>query len=244
MHSVALLLLCPSTGRECLGTATNASLGVDVAKRFEFLLRLQPDDLQDRVPAEQLLVQRSEIPVLDSIAIQGRVNELVDTGSPLAGIEAFLAALHFGFYPPQSVLRWMEQALLKWHEHEGRMSMDEAMGLRGFKTPVFKAALLHDRDERLMLEMDNLIFLGATRPEAAGLVARRMEQEDWNKSLWDLPDLDAETIGKKHVAWSKDQDKRLLHESLQRITADPAWVRSFLSKYDHLYLPKALKSRA
>jgi hypothetical protein len=214
-----------------------------VVKPIELLLRLQPDELQNQVSAEHLFINRWEFPVLDTVAIQARLNEFVETGSPLAAIEAVITAMRLGVYPPQSVLRWMEQAFLNWHEHEGKMSMDEAMGLRGAKTPVFKQALLRDRDDALMLEMEKLIALKATREQAAGLVARRMEDEDWNKSMWDLSDLATDTLIDNHKAWSKNHDGRVLHEALGRITADPAWVRSFLSKYDPTYLPNVLKSR-
>lgn len=207
-------------------------------------LRLRPADQSvAEAQANPLHVGEWELPGLDGAAIRLRAEEFEATGDPISAIESFMLAMRCGVYPPESVLRWLADAFERWHDGQGKdVSLERALGLVAGvgKQPAFKAALIKDRNEMLMLDMDRLIHLGATLDEAASAIAARLEQTDWNRSKWELPDLGVEALKTLHA--SRPAPSARTAAAMDRVFSDRDWVASWLKNFPLLYLPEKLKS--
>jgi hypothetical protein len=154
-------------------------------------LRLRPDDQPvEEAQANPLHIGEWEMDAppageLPAAAISRmRSDAFTKSGNPLEAIEAFVLAIEAGVYPSTAVLCWLAKRFGLWHAEQGKISLDNSFGLqtRGNKPSVFKAALLEQRNEMLLLDVDRLMHLGASREEAATAVAARLEQSDWNRT--------------------------------------------------------------
>ena len=162
-----------------------------------------------------------------------------ETANPVLALEAIMLAIQAGVYPPAETLRWLAGGLCKWHENQGESSLDLALGLtagRG-QVPHFKRLLMDERDEMLMFDMARLSYLGATREEAASMIASKLTKTDWNKTRHDIADLSAETLIAMHARLKPNY-------ALERAKCldDPRWVAEWLGTFDALYIPEKLKS--
>lgn len=173
--------------------------------RISGFIRLPSDEI-DLTEAKanplfcELLEVKTDDDPLAGIWISSAVSDFERDGNPVRAFESFVRSVEAGVYPPLSVVRWVGNALQQYLDGQGKKDLDECFGAacgRG-QTPPYKQLLMQDRDDRLFFDMDMLMFLGANREEAAEMVSRKLEQADWNKTMWDIGDLTAETIGDRH----------------------------------------------
>ncbi len=179
------------------------------------------------VPVEGLpehYISANDLPDIEGISegvqLLTRQTKFNRDGDPLAAIEAFLLSNKAGIYPPLWVLDFMTGVFEHWRQRNGSESLDKLFGLSRGKgqQPALKEALRQERDQNIMLDMWRLRGLfSATLEEAAHMIARRMEDEDWDGTGLNLGDLTADTILDKY---RKD-----------------GWAQLF-SKYPDSYLPK------
>jgi hypothetical protein len=205
-------------------------------------LRLRPDDQPvSEAQANPLHVGEWELPGIAGGVLRDRAHDFERTGNPLFAVEAFLLAIELGVYPPNSILRWVATGFAAWHEEQGKAPMDKALGLVCGKgqEPIFKRALLDQRDAMLLLDMDRLMLLGAKREEAATMVSSRLYLEDWNSTRWDLEDVSADTLISQHKKHQRPRQDALE----QQLMKDREWVASWLRHFDSAYMPEAIKSR-
>ena len=91
----------------------------------------------------------------------------------------------------------------------------------------------------LMEDMDKLMYLGASRENAAELVADRLKRSDWNKSAWEIGDLSADTLADKHAR----ADRIRFDDGIASLEGlrDNERIVSYLSNFSKALLPKKLK---
>jgi hypothetical protein len=212
---------------------TDEGLDTDV---WPALIRIPPDEMEiDEAKRNPLFVGITEMddPVT-GLLINFRARGFKSTGNPVLAFEAFISSIEAGVYPPLNVMRWMAETLRKYHDDQGTKSLDQYFGTtpgRG-QVPAFKKLLLQDRNSKRLLEIDCLMYLGATREEAAEMVSSKMEHEDWNHTRYELKDLSASTL--------EDLHKRSGNERMDERTADlcgllnPDQVRNFLSQFPYV----------
>jgi hypothetical protein len=104
--------------------------------------------------------------------------------NPIHAIEAFLIATEARLFPPYWVLMWIRDAFQKYHDGQGRLSMDKVMqlsGLRGKRT-AFSLIFNSMRDDLIFHDVWLLNFLFRISIEnAAEMVVRRFEATpNWN----------------------------------------------------------------
>jgi len=191
-------------------------------------------DGQPHVNLENTLAARSHI--------RGRAKRFQETGNPTFAIEAFLCAHQARVATPKHVLDWMAKSMEYWYKAEGKTLLDEIMRLKVSKgrTPVFKRALLADRDEMLFSDMARLRCLlpGITVQEVASAVSQRLTvTPGWNQSRWKLANLDAQTLSRHFKTWPS---RRLWEESLSEHVS--GWSTEdrerYLARFPPLALPK------
>lgn len=226
----------------------NSTFPLDDSEAFEYgFIRFAPPEMSEKELQENpLFVAESEDfagDLMSRAAIRWRYKEFKKTGDPVSAIESILLAMQHGVYPPVPVLKWLSQGLEKWYEEQGKLELGKALGLTVGKgrEPPFKRALQKDRNDMLMFDMDRLMYLGATRMDAATMVSERLKDEDWNRSRWDIKDLDAETLKTLHAT---QHTQHIFASSADKKNPlnDPLWVASWLAKFSPLYMPLELKS--
>ena len=211
-------------------------------------VRLPPADFdRHELESNPLLATRQDFDGVealhDFIGIESRLRDFRKINKPLALIEIFLLSMKNGVYPPVGVLRLIESAFLEYYKSEGKVSLDQTMGLdkkRG-TTPPFKKMLMHHRNDRLFHQMDILIYLGATRDDAATLVAAAMDRDDWNHTMHDMGDLSADTLADLHSRRSLDEPRSEVFKTIAEMN-EPGYARAFLKRhFDGLLLPESLR---
>ena len=156
------------------------------------------------------------------------------TGNAVFAVRAFVEAEKLGVYPPQRIMRWVSRSFEAWAEQKGKRSMDKAMRLtlgRG-KTSPYGAALLHERNEHLIAEIDLLKALGATQEQAQEMVESRLDHKLKRDRLIDI------LSERKTKYWTNKAE-------LEELKADPEWhewLRARLQAYNPLCVPEALQS--
>ena len=201
-------------------------------------IRLPPNEMviNEDNPNPLLLIRadmRGE-ELIDAICIEGRIDGFHETGNPVLMMEAFLLSLKMKVHPPAEVLQWVGTIFTDFHENQGKIGLDNVAGLskRG-KTPPFKALLMEQRNDTCFRHMDYLMDLGATREQAAALVAGRMESVDWNKTAHDMSDLSADSLIDMH-------SRRKRTSAPDEARNDPEWISSFLATFAGQDLPPAV----
>lgn len=119
------------------------------------------------------------------------------SADPMRMMEMFVLCDRLGVYPPAAIMAWLRDAFVAWTENEGKESIDALLGLKAGRgeTPLYKSRIIKARNEMLHEDMGRLIATFACEPaEAATMVAARLDAADWNKTLWDVPDLKASSI--------------------------------------------------
>lgn len=134
------------------------------------------------------------------LSIEAAMLNYRKNGDPITALRVFCDSMENGLYPPVEVLEFLRAAFNEYRDKQGTISMDKAMNLAAGKgqTPPFKRALMRQRDEMLMMDIDLLMVLGFSREKAAEAVTVKLKSEDWNHSLHDMADIDADTIADRH----------------------------------------------
>ena len=174
-----------------------------------------------------------------AISIEQRLAGFQKTRNPVLAFEVFVHSMRAGLHPPKEVLRWLQACFEEHHNEQGKKSMDSILGLssRG-KTPPYKALLIEQRNEMLFIDMDVLIHLGATRDQAAEMVAAKLEQSDWNKSGYDMADPNADTLSDMHSRL----EKSTVHPTALERFDDRGDAATFLMKFPTKCLPAKLRA--
>jgi hypothetical protein len=124
--------------------------------------------------------------------------KFLDDKNPVRAFEVIIRSVECGVYPPPQVLEWLADVLRRYHADQGTKPLDRYFGAGNGQTPPYKKLLLEDRDRMLLEDMDRLIYLGATRRDAAEMVHARLINTDWNKSMHDMPDISVDTLCDRH----------------------------------------------
>ena len=135
--------------------------------------------------------------------------KFLDDQNPVRAFEVIIRSVECGVYPPPQVLEWMAEILKRYHEDQGTKPLDHYFGPGRGQTPPYKKLLLEQRDEMLLSDMDRLMFLGATRLDAAEMVHAKIIATDWNKTLHDMPDISVPTLVDRHK-----RGKRKRHDEI------------------------------
>lgn len=174
------------------------------------------------------------------------------TQNPVYGLESFCISVEEGIVPDQHILKWLGECFWQCLEHHRlnratkKNSLDHIMGLssKSGGTPAYKAALLAERNEMLLLDIARLrsLRVGLTTDEAAEMVARRLAgTRDWNKSSWKLANIGHDTLVKRYNRWPSHRE---LEERLKD-TVTGKWgsdkIREYLRQYPEDSLPPRLE---
>lgn len=150
-------------------------------------------------------------------------------GNPIDAFEAFIRSVEGGVYPPMNVLRWVADALRQHLASEGTKALDKCFGTKGAASgqdPAYKRLLIKRRRDALVSEMSTLIGLGATRGEAAKMVAARAALRGWGTKQ-KIGGIKASALETYH---KQDKVKRD-PESIEWLKQHPQVVRDLLSEY-------------
>lgn len=181
--------------------------------------------------------------LLDAISIRMKTRRFKESRNPVLAIEAFISAIDAGVYPPVSVLQWLADGFRTYHDGQGvkGKTLEKALGLAGApgRDPHFKQLLLEERNEMLFMDMDMLMYLGASREKSAELVADRLERADWNKSAWEMGDPNGSTLADTHAR----ADRARLNDETATLMGlcDKERVARYLSNFSKDRLPPMLK---
>ena len=138
---------------------------------------------------------------LDSPAIEDLMLELEETGNPYLALVIFNASMRLGFFPPRSVMEFLQHGISKYLDDYGRISLDKSLGLdKGVSgcTPPAAEAIKARRDEMLMLDMLHLTAIAKIRPSAASrMVSEKLRSMYWAPHNVIKPD----SIARMFRAW-------------------------------------------
>jgi hypothetical protein len=176
--------------------------------------------------------------VIETFRIDRAVSRFEESKNPVVMIEAFLLAKRAGVFPPNEAMDWLAGCFEAFHDGQGKVPMDTCMGLkkRG-ATPPVKALLIEERNEMIFTDMSALMHLGATREEAAQIVAITLDVLDWNKTVYDISDPSCETLIDLHARWP---DHRTTVSWASEHLDKPGSAANFLQKFDRQHLPEKL----
>lgn len=196
-------------------------------------IRLPPDECDEHEAANLSLLCTAVdfVDLLGPLTIEAHVDKFKETKNPVLALEAFVASIDNGVFPPLEVLRWLADGFRAYHDAQGRVELGKLLGLAGSRgqTPAYKQLLLDERNKMLLLDMDMLIYLGAYRSEAGEMVARRLDDSDWNKSDWEMKDLSADALVDMHARAAREP---LDHETAKLLgLLDKERVERYLSKF-------------
>jgi len=181
---------------------TKHSLDAEVAKD----LRLVVTELDDLYGATQLEPGNSPEAMLSDARtlLWERQREWEKTKNPVVAIEACIIAYKGGLYPPLWALSFLIDGLERWHDQNGHITIDQAIGARakgkGGRTPAFKSAIKHQRDQIIRQSVWRLRHVfNISLEQAAEMEWRRMDEDNrknhgLDKSGWGFTVLDVGTI--------------------------------------------------
>lgn len=173
--------------------------------------------------------------------INGHAIKFELSGNPIHAFEAFVQSVDAGIYPPVNVLRWAAAAFGQYLSAEGEKSLDKCFGTSGGASgqdPAYKRLLIKQRRDSLVNEVATLIGLGATRSEAAEMVAlsASMSGKSAKKKLRDIDASTLETYHKKDKV-TRDPD------TIAFIKQHPQIIRDLLEIYPATEGAKRLKRK-
>lgn len=185
-----------------------------------WFVRLPPDEMElEEARANPMFVEVDKVvegdPLL-GLFLHLRAQEFENKQNPVLAFEAFRHCMEHGVYPPLGILRWIAEAFGNYLDEQGAKPLDHYFGTargRGQRETAYEKLLLEQRNQARMMEMDCLIYLGATREQAAEMVSRKMEAEDWNHTHYDIKDLAASTLEelhKEHDSFVSDEESAQL----------------------------------
>jgi hypothetical protein len=173
------------------------------------------------------------------VFVETPTKEFHKTRSAFAGMKAFVGAYHHGLYPDIFVLEWLTKIFEQYGESEGKISLEDLLGIRnkkGPKTDVFSQRKKQVRDHQLCLHMCILIQgFGLGAKEAAPAVAAAFKDHTEG-----IQSLTAGEIAKRfgRVAWKafrKSYAKSPIHKHWPEINR-----RTYLLQYPISALPPRL----
>jgi hypothetical protein len=176
--------------------------------------------------------------------VRKKVKQFRKTRNPALCVEIFLLAKTAGVAYPAVILKSLHEWFKQWYESQGKIPLDEIMGLkpsRG-KTPPYLVLLLEDRDRMLFDKVARLKSMGVNIEKAVEIVDRGFEAaKDWNKSLWKLRKVNADTIARNYWKWPERKEM----EQFYNAPDNPLWTakhkRDFLRQFPPDSLPQELK---
>jgi len=137
-------------------------------------------------------------------------------GTSINAIESIIAADRATLFPLPGAHAWLVQCLERWHRAEGKITMDQAMGLaptyKGGELDAVRAARL--RRDRLTAEhMARLVALGFSDRAASGLVASAIQRSQH-------PAISAATIARGWPRMKRENGTLALHATMARQMSD------------------------
>jgi len=139
-------------------------------------------------------------------------------------------------YPPFWVLDHIAGAFEQYHKLQGTKPLDEVFKLKVGKgqTPLFKSLSEDERDQMLCQHVHNLcVLFKISIDESCFMVSRYFEEEDWNKTLFDMKDISEDTIKDKYIKkWKKIFNVDIYKERILSCNEqdNKAYIQGFLDK--------------
>lgn len=163
--------------------------------------------------------------------VQVMLEEFGETGNHLFLLEAFVASFRAGQKPPQAALAWLADGLEAWADSAGAQALEHCLHLR---PPRGGRALFAEWDRRLansvlLADMDVLVYLGATREQAAAIALDRRPNAG---GAWQY-EISAETLLRTYAS----RRRRTARERLQQLAGSPEAAAAFLGKFNPTYMP-------
>jgi hypothetical protein len=153
------------------------------------------------------------------------------TKNPIYAVDAFVLSVRVGRSPPAAVMQWLAAGLEAWSATEGETDLSKALGLRpgSGHYQLFEQFEREREIERRMGHMDFLMFLGASRDDAA-LIASDRKQVPTRRPL--DPPLSAETLLKRYAG---RKEKLSTEHMAHWVDSGPQWVAEFLDQFGDQY---------
>jgi hypothetical protein len=171
-----------------------------------------PTEELDKLPSPYLSEWNEDVSHEARLILMGHKMRFEQHKNPILAIEAFLTARAAKIFPPAWILDWLEDAFKKFHDGQGKQSLEKILRLvpRRGQSPLFKALAEEERDEMLALDVWRVMALFNTSLATASyMVSERLkETPDWNKSTFRLRSLSAKTIADRYKKkWKKILDR-------------------------------------
>ncbi len=162
----------------------------------------------------------------------------LDQGCGLPMLGLFLDYVERGVQPPAEVLAWLAEGFQGWVKGGAKADLGQALCLkpkRGARSFQSEFSRLRE-DKLLLIWMDALVLLGATRDEAALIVQERHQcDRDWG---WVHPTPSVETLLRKYS--SKRDRLRLRQEDFAAFFGSSPG--EFLADFGDAYMPEKLRA--
>lgn len=105
-----------------------------------------------------------------------KIDDFAKSNNPLIAIEIIINCHEAGLYPPRKVLDWLVEGFNRWHEDQGGLTMDSALALKKSGFNIMKNAIVANRKDSVILEMDALMLMfDVTVKEASEMVESRIQ---------------------------------------------------------------------
>ena len=203
-----------------------------------FLVRHPSRDVSPEFEVKEnpYFVKHINLPPETSVAIECRYMSFKKTENPVYVIEAFLIAHKENLYPPFWVLDHIAGAFEQYHKLQGTKPLDEVFKLKVGKgqTPLFKSLSEDERDQMLCQHVHNLcVLFKISIDESCFMVSRYFEEEDLNKTLFDMKDISEDTIKDKYIKkWKKIFNVDIYKERILSCNEqdNKAYIQGFLDK--------------
>ena len=157
-------------------------------------------------------------------------------GVSINAIGSILATDRATLFPLPGALEWLVKSLRRWHDANGQLTMDQAMGLtptyRGGETDATRAARLK-REQTTARHMAQLVALGFSARAASGMVAGALQSAKGST----LPPVTAATIAREWPRLKRENGWLPLCASEARAMT-PAECKAYLQQFDGPALPK------
>ncbi len=157
--------------------------------------------------------------------------EWQSTGNPVAAVESIIMRHRAGVFPSVKVMEWLAQGFEEWHNHQGKKSLEQCLGLKkpsGHAANQMKEAARQAAIQHLMKLMLHLrCAFGLKITDAASILAAWTEdpgcytgdhefklsegelQKHWKAAKWARDEWLVEKIKKRY---QDDEQKRELIE--------------------------------
>lgn len=169
-----------------------------------------------------------------------------ESPDPMLAVDLVVLCAEAGVYPPGSVVEWLADRLLAWHDKQGRVDLEVCLGIRregkGNRTNPFEQAIMVRRDDMVCDAIARLRRLGASVDEAAHATWKRFKDGSWNVSPYKVRSLSKQSIlDLWHRRGAKIWRHDVLKRGLDQWAESPASVKEFLGGFEHGDLPDKLR---